>query len=209
MTTDEVTEEMIVYGLIPEVDQHTKTFQIRLLDGTKVKAPLTVHHFDSVMEAFNNYQNKQRVRMAVVGRFNGANRLQGIESVEHISILDPLDIGARIDEFKLLKAGWLDGQGIAPSHSGLDWLTGAMNRFYPDDLPLPYLYPTPEGGIQAEWSHKPWEISLEINLDARMGNWHALNLDDDAEQIETLNLDDASSWQWLNGEIRRYAEVEV
>ena len=33
----------------------------------------------------------------------------------------------------------------------------------------------------------------------------ALNLDDDAEQFRTLNLDDAKDWEWLAAEVRRLA----
>lgn len=206
---EEITDVIVCHGSIPEMDQQAKTFHLRLLDGAIVKAKLTPQHFDTVMEAFTNYRENQRVCLVASVRFNRANRLQGIDSVEHISILDPLDIGVQIAELKLLKPGWMDGRGIAPSHSGLDWLMEATNKFYPDDLPLPYLYPTPEGGVQAEWPLKPWEISLEIDLDARVGNWHALNLDDDTEQIRTLNLDAASDWQWLNGEVRQLAEANA
>lgn len=204
---EEVTDEIVVHGVIPEVDQHANTFHIQLLDGTKLKAPLTQQHYDAVLEAFNNYKLGLRTRIYASGRFNRANRLQGIASVEHISVLDPLDVGARIDELKLLKHGWLDGNGFSPAHESLDWLAGVFDRYLPDDLPLPYLYPTPEGGVRAEWSIKPYELSLNIDLTARTGGWHSLNLDDDDEQSRTLNLNDATAWEWLAGEVRRLAEV--
>ena len=194
---EEVTDAVVLYGLIPEMDQQAKTFHIRLVDGTKVKAPLTVQHFETVMEAFNNYQRDQRLRMEASARFNRANRLQGIESVEHISILDPLDIGARIDEFKSLKAGWLDGQGIPPPHDGLDWLVASFNSSYPDNLPLPYLFPTPEGHVLAEWELKPWSPSLEIDLAKKQGVWHVLNLETDEEETKELDLTKADDWKWL------------
>ena len=34
----------------------------------------------------------------------------------------------------------------------------------------------PRGGLQAEWSLPPCEASLEVDLGARTGEWHALNL---------------------------------
>jgi hypothetical protein len=126
-------------------------------------------------------------------------------AAKHISILDPLHVAARIDELRLLKNGWLDGKGIAPAPDGLNWLVGAFARYYPDDLPLPYLYPTAEGGVRAEWSVKPHELSLNIDLTARTGEWHLLNLDDDAEQSRKLSLDRAKDWEWLVAEVRRLA----
>ncbi len=33
------------------------------------------------------------------------------------------------------------------------------------------------GGIQAEWSFGPNEVTFELNLDAHSGEWHELNLE--------------------------------
>src|SRR5262245_5876784 len=90
-------------------------------------------------------------------------------------IVDPLAVRARLTEFKSLRAGWLDGVGVAPSLDGLDWLAGAFDRNWLNDLPRPYLYPTAEGGVRAEWPLPPHELSLDIDLSARTGGWHALN----------------------------------
>jgi hypothetical protein len=125
--------------------------------------------------------------------------------VKPISILDPLNVAVRIDELRLLKNGWLNGEGIAPTHDGLNWLVGALDRHFPDELPLPHLYPTAEGGVRAEWTARPHELSLNIDLTARTGEWHLLNLEDDAEQTRKLNLADAKDWQWLIAEVREFA----
>jgi hypothetical protein len=125
--------------------------------------------------------------------------------VKPISILDPLNVAVRIDELRLLKNGWLNGEGIAPTHDGLNWLVGAFDRHFPDELPLPHLYPTAECGVRAEWTARPHELSLNIDLTARTGEWHLLNLEDDAEQTRKLNLADAKDWQWLIAEVREFA----
>ena len=131
-------------------------------------------------------------------------------------VLHPLDVPARLDEFRALRDGWADGMqyagdwgngyGKAPSHAGLDWLAAAFTRHYPQDAPLPYTYPTPEGGVQMEWSVGNQDISLEIDLATRQGWWHRLDLSttDAAEQDLTL---DAAAWQWLGTEIIRWAAV--
>ena len=72
------------------------------------------------------------------------------ETAEHVNIRDPLDISARLDDLRLMKNGWLEGNGLAPPHEGLDWLSRAFDDHYPKNLPLPYLYPTEEGGVQAD-----------------------------------------------------------
>lgn len=133
------------------------------------------------------------------------NPLRRVESGEQGRMLDPLDIPARLDELRTLKDGWLDGKGLAPSAAGLDWLAAAFEQHYPDDLALPRLFPTAEGGIQAEWSVETWEISLEIDIQRRIAEWHSLDVQSGADAERPLNLDCSEDWQWLAGEIRRGA----
>jgi hypothetical protein len=111
--------------------------------------------------------------------------------------LDALAIPARLEDLRSLKAGWLDGQGQAPSQDGLDWLSQAFGQHYPEGLPLPFLYPSLEGGIQAEWSVEPNEASLKVDLVGRSGYWQSLNMETNTEESRELNLADAADWRWL------------
>ena len=123
--------------------------------------------------------------------------------------LDPLDVTARLDELRAMPDGWLDGHGKALSHAGLDWLAASFQRYFPDDLPLPHVYPTPDGGVEAEWSLGAHSVILEISLDTHQGDWlRFAKEDDDDEDSRTLNLDDASSWQQFSGEIRRLTKED-
>jgi len=119
--------------------------------------------------------------------------------------LDPLDVGARIEELKQLQPGWLDGEGVPLPHAGLEWLRTAFDQFYSSDLPLPYLFPTLTGDALAEWSLKPWSPSLEIDLVQHRGKWHALNLETDEEKTEEIDLTDIRGWDWLGAQLRTIA----
>ncbi len=111
-------------------------------------------------------------------------------------------VPARLDELRLLKDGWLEGKGLAPSQQGLDWLSQSFDHYFPDDLPLPYIYPTAEGTIQVEWALKPNEVTLEIDLSTHASQWHSLNLETDEESSHELNLADVDGWRWLVGQVR-------
>ena len=117
----------------------------------------------------------------------------------------PLDISARLDEFRALKDGWLEGKGKAPVRPGLDWLAAAMQARFPGDLPVPHLYPTAEGGIQAEWSLPPDELSLEIDLAIHKATWHSLDVRTGHDDLRELNLDEDEDWRWLVDRIKRAA----
>lgn len=114
----------------------------------------------------------------------------------------PHRVRARVEELKLLRHGWLDGKGLAPPPATLDWVAAAFEERYPDDLRLPYLFPTPAGRVLAEWSLAPWALSLDIDPGARRGDWHALNLDTDEEVEKELDLSGAGDWEWLTGQVR-------
>lgn len=111
--------------------------------------------------------------------------------------LDPLDIGTQLDEMRLLADGWFDGQGLAPDHKGLDWLARAFASHWPEDLPKPRIYPTPEGGVQAEWSIGSHRPSLEIDLTQRKAYCHLYDLRTKESQEKDLELNKAESWRWL------------
>ena len=126
---------------------------------------------------------------------------------------DPLDIGRQLTDMKRLKFGWADGlqsvkdwgegYGNAPTSEGLEWLEGQFDAHYSGALPRPYLYPTPEGGVQAEWSIDQNEASLEVDLFRHSAEWHCLNLRTGYSTEVVLNLDDDHNWERLVAKIRQ------
>jgi hypothetical protein len=182
---------------VPEADQDEMTFEIQLLDGHKVKAPIAPQHLDTIREAFNGYKDGLHVLFQGIGRFNRNDRLLGFDSIEYLSILDSLDVDTQLDQCRLMEDGWLDGGGLAPPKSGLDWLADVFEQHFPEEAPLPHLYPTETGGVQAEWSIGPNEVTFEVDLDTHFGEWHVLNMDTNASFERNLNCDDDEEWKWL------------
>ena len=205
---EELTEEVAVRGTVPAVDRDEMTLQVMLFDGRKIKAPIAPQHLDVVLEAFNGYGNGLRVLFHGVGRVNRSDKLLGFESIEHVNLLDELDVSAQIDELRSLPDGWLEDGGRAPTSDELDWLSRAFDKYYPDDLPLPYLYPTEPGGVQAEWSLSGNEVSLEMNLTERSGYFHVLCMENDVEKTHTLDLDRETDWGLLREVIAGMSENE-
>lgn len=199
----ELTEGVVMRGCISAVDQGDMIFEIQLLDGRRLRAPLGSQHLDTVLEAFAGYKTGTRIMLKGIGRFSRYEKLLGIDSVEHVSLLDPLDLSVRLEELAELKDGWLDGKGLAPSRAGLQWLSQICVSSFPDDLPFPYAYPTPEGGIQLEWGLGDTEASLEIELASHAAHWHALHLKSGAETFRSLNLDETMDWRWILDQIRQ------
>ena len=122
-------------------------------------------------------------------------------------VIDPLDIPRRLDEFRLLRDGWLAGEGIAPRPADLDWLATAFADRFPADLPRPRLYPTAEGGVQAEWMLGRRDISLTVDLPARSAYWHVLNLASDQDDDRHLDLSGAQAWAWVVDQLAHFGRA--
>ena len=114
-----------------------------------------------------------------------------------------LDVRARIDELRLLPNGWLEGHGLAPDSAGLDWFAEQFEHAFPAELPLPFVYPTQEGGLRLEWELAPADLSVEVDLRTRKAEVHCLDLDTDNEATETLDLSTEEGWAALGDAVAR------
>ncbi len=103
-----------------------------------------------------------------------------------------------------MEDGWLEGEGVVPSMDCLDWLAATFDRHFPGDLPLPYLYPTPEGGVEAEWSLGSQSIIFEIDLATHRGDWLCFDKQSDSEDTRSPLGTDVGYrnfgrvWEWLH-----------
>ena len=96
-----------------------------------------------------------------------------------------------------------------PSPSGLAWLSKAWTEAWPDEAALPYAYPTPEGGVQFEWSTAETSLTAELDLNTRVAEV-LVSRTADGEVLEEarLELDKAEQWEALAGLVQRYTEAQ-
>ncbi len=194
-------------GVISEADLARMTFELQPVYGPKISGPIPVEYLETVMTAFNRYERRERVMVEGAGHINWSSRTSSLESVVRITRLNPLDVPARLDEFRHLKDGWLEGDGRAPDHAGLDWLSDSFERHYPEDIPLPHTYPTPEGGVEMEWSFGSQSVILEIDLEKRHGDWLRFDKESDEEDSFELAMHDDAAWDRIVAEVRRLSEL--
>lgn len=113
-----------------------------------------------------------------------------------------IDVPARLKEFREVEHGWLDGEGMAPSHDGLDWLVGAWESHLAAEAAPTRCYLTRDGCVRMEWSIGSFFMSFEVDLLLHTGGffWH----DSESRDYDSgeLDLDKASSWEWLVSEVR-------
>lgn len=100
-----------------------------------------------------------------------------------------------------LKDGWLDGEGKAPDHQGLEWLGKCLDYAIPEDLPIGVVFPTPEGGVSIEWENKRFYITLEVYLPDKIGIWDELDREGE-HRSRTIDLTLPFEWEWIANSLR-------
>jgi len=103
------------------------------------------------------------------GRYEG-DHLECIENVASIRLIDTSSAGPkagfreRLEELSELSPGWLDGDGKSIPADCIAWVGSALSKMVTDwGVPAPYLFPTPEGSIEAEWNGGAWQLSARFD----------------------------------------------
>lgn len=196
-TASEYRTEAQFRGSISELDAEKNTLTFKLINGRKVSGTYVKEVKEQAIAALGGYGEFLVLIDGVVVR-DQSDQIKTIEDISRIEFLDSLDVPARIEELALLQDGWFDGEGVAPSKDALVWFAHTWIAHWADNLPLPYLYPTPAGGLQAEWSLDTVSTLVEIDLANRDANLLVVRNDTgDIEHEDTLNLDVAEGWDKL------------
>lgn len=201
------TEDKVLKGYVSAVDKVGKSFDIEIKHGNKIKAPFLEQYQQVILEAFHGYENKLILEIQGIVIIDRSGEIKTIENIEQVSLLDPLDIANRLEDLVILEEGWLNGKGKALNKTKVDNLNNYFDTYYNNELPLPYLYPTAEGGVQAEWEINKWEVSLEIDLNNFAAELHAINFDNNEEKELLLELSNNSGWEDLNNILLNCNEV--
>lgn len=202
-STKEYTDDIQIRGYISEMDKTKSSFMLQRLDGQRIVGSYHVENLKDLQDAFNQYESKQLVRITGVGNYNRSDNLQSIESIASVELLDDADVRSRIEVLTHLKDGWLNGQGKAITKPKLSEFTRLFESNYSPDLPLPYLFPTIDGNIQAEWSNEQFEISLHVDLENLASQMHILDLDSKQGLELDFDLSMVEGWENLNTELKK------
>lgn len=198
----ELMRDIALRGTVFEANQDKMTFSFRPIHGPQVNCRFTEQYRNEIITALKDYQN-MKVLVHGTGIYDKQNRLSRIEPITHVEPLDVLDVPAQLDELRRLQDGWLEDGGKAPNHKGLDWLSETFGLYYPDDLPLPYVYPMTDGGITLEWSLDSRDVDIEVDIMAHKGEWYVYNTStEDGEGEKNLNLNKSDDWLWFIKQIR-------
>ena len=113
--------------------------------------------------------------------------VRDLEVVDDERAADVQRVWRRLVELRTLRDGWIEGEGVLPDPVVVARAREILARLLVDDreLPRPKVYPTPDGGIQVEWTLGDWGAELRFRPDENVVTAEATHLET-GEQREAL-----------------------
>lgn len=189
MLTDQV--ELVVK--LGDVRPKEHSITIELVDGRSIAATVTDQQLEELSDVRVGEFGLSWLRASGIGSFDRSQQLQRVDEVTLIELLDPKDPRVQLEKLKVLRDGWLDGDGSPLSLDLLARVGTWFDEHLSEDTPLPRLYPTPEGGVEAEWLIGRLDISIEFDEAAGIVEWHAMDLDTGKADEKTIGFDDTEA----------------
>lgn len=193
-----VTDELRLAARLGSVRPKEKTITLELADERSVVAQVSTQQLHDLRDVRVGELGSTWLHVEGIGSFDRAQQLQRVDEVRSIELLDPLDPRVQVERLKQLRDGWLDGElGAALNRSLLEKVGAWLELHLTEDMQLPRLYPTPEGGVEAEWLVGRVDLSIEFDPIATRAQWHSMNLDKDEVDERTFDLDDGEALSTL------------
>lgn len=132
----------------------------------------------------------ENVRLVGTGLYDKNERLRRLLSINVVysegGAIQPFE--SRLEEIRVTPAGWYDDENPAPSKSAIEAMRSLLSDISMQPVPLPHLYPLPNGGIAAEWTIGAWEASAEVDETGSQVTLNAVNTDTVEEVDKVIDL---------------------
>jgi len=74
-------------------------------------------------------------------------------------------LARQVSSLGLLVDGWFDDVIEPYPEVALDWLASVLDHLVAGfKVPIPYVYPTPQGRVRAGWVTPSWDVIADIDL---------------------------------------------
>lgn len=164
-----------------------------------------------IVRAAAVHTEELRIYALGVGAYDSLDRLVRLVTIKELSFAEDEDLREKLDLDRRLAAlaelpdGWLDGSGTQIPRGTLIRLGELLKAAEGEGLPRPYLYPTPEGQVQAEWSFVGAEVSACFNVHADTVSCVGVHTKSGAQRDEDIDLRDAQGLKRLIAFVARFA----
>lgn len=196
-------------GEVDHFDDAGNRFWLRLDSGQQVEIPLNRELRRVVLETL---VIRPIARMRIGGQMHVTGGGARLVAVDDLEIYDSphadevIKLWERLDSFDQIREGWLDGIGAPPTAEARTRAREVLARLLVSHsaLPRPRIFPTPDGGVQAEWVIGAWAADLKFypggEVEGEAVNADTGEEDDRAFGQHEVTAEDASALAtWLVG----------
>ena len=162
---------------------------VHLVDEDGTRFDLRVDNEEECDKAIT--RRRHQVRIVGTGLFDRQDRLTKIMNYKELIHTDDepqQPVEDRLGEIARTPAGWYSGQNPAPDTKAIDRMRELVTLITIEaGVPVPYIYPLPDGSITGEWTRGDWEISATVTLPNLAIELHALNVETNQEFDTEIN----------------------
>lgn len=160
-----------IRGSVRAANRDTSTFQVKRADGSVASVFVPPLFFRVGARTMTEIADEQSVEVEGLGLFKNG-QLRRVQA-ERVSLIPDTAFALRetpttpvveqLRDLRALKDGWHDGEGVAPKPEVIDGAADVLSFLEETfSVPLPFLYPTFDGAVRAEWSGPAWHVVLEM-----------------------------------------------
>jgi hypothetical protein len=183
-------------GEVEIFDDQGSKIRVRTRDGDRIEVPFGRHRREELLFAL---QQRPMVRVRVRGAMQlQQRRMTDVEEIETVDDERAPEVQKLWDRLKTLEEvpdGWLDGDGRRPTEDVLTFVRLVLQRLLVDhrSIPRPKVFPTPDGGLQAEWVLGSWAAEARFSPSGEFLALEATNADTMEEHEHRLAAGDISA----------------
>lgn len=160
MVHEPVERSVVLDGEVEQVDDQGDRFWLRSDQGERIEVSFKPTQRKMVLEALSERPiARMRLRgQIILGPQRKLKTVDELDLVDHERAPDVQKLWARLDQLAAVPGGWFHGEGEAPSPDALVQAREILARLLVDhrNIERPKVYPTPDGGLQAEWILGDW-----------------------------------------------------
>jgi hypothetical protein len=207
--TKPLSEDVKVLAKVVDVRPRDRVMPIELNDGRVIPCTINAEQVADLGDVRVGDFGARWALIRGIGLFDRSQQLLRVEEADELELLDNTDPIVQIEQLRQLPAGWLDGKGVPPPGPLLDQISAWLENHLGGEEPTPRLYPTPEGGVEAEWLIGRLDLSIEFDPNNNTVHWHAMDLDRDTVEEDIVPLHDAENLQALGKKLEAALDADA
>ncbi|MGK3967706.1 hypothetical protein WMF38_26475 [Sorangium sp. So ce118] len=175
-------DPFVVSGRIFAANQRKRTFSIRLDTGKTIDGKFSPEDKSKIHKAMDPNESTM-VKIEGTGEFSPDGELRKILTIDELIVvrgprgvdINMLQIDPQTENL-LLPQDLGDAGTVTLDPDGVAWLNDILHNLTDEaQVPLPYLYATPDAEVSAEWTFGPWEVVITFSLESRAATLLAVN----------------------------------